>query len=279
MNVEHVMTHDPWTVTEETDLDRAMALMDERGLRHLPVLRAGELVGIVSNRDLLEATGWVPAARRKAQTVHRIGQVMQSPVVRVRPDETVVTAALELGLRRIGALPVVDGARLVGILSERDLLRAWLETCRRETVPGGTDVPIHRVMTRELRTLEPGATLAEAVALCRAERVNHLPVVEDSKLVGFLSDRDLRRALGRDRPAGTPVIELGPAEIFTLTEEATLYEAARLMDERKVSGVPITARGPEPTSSPLVGLVTLSDVLAFCMETLREPDTAPPGAS
>lgn len=275
MNVEHVMTSDPWTVDENTDLDRAMALMDEHRLRHLPVVRGSELVGIVSNRDLLEATGWEPGSAPGRLPV-RIGQVMRTPVVRVHPAETVVTAALELGLRRIGAMPVVEGGRLVGIVSERDLLRAWIEACHHETAPGETDAPVCKVITRNLRTLSPRATLAEAVVLCRSARVNHLPVVEGRELVGFLSDRDLKRALGRNRSAMTPISELMVRQVLTMTEDMSLFEAARLMFDRTISGVPVVSGTAEAPGSELVGLVTLSDVLAHCMETLREPDQARP---
>jgi len=275
MNVEDAMTRDPLILTEDTDLDRAMELMDERAFRHLPVVRGERLVGIVSNRDLLEATGWVPAGARAGGVdplPRTVGQVMRSPVFTVEPKETVVSAALELGLRGIGALPVVAGDRLVGILTERDLLRVWLEACQRETVPGETDAPIARVITRGPRTLSPRATLAEAVVLCRSGRVRHLPVVEGHELVGFLSDRDLKRALGQHRAADTPLIALLAPEVVTLTEDLTLHEAARLMYERGFSGIPITSGTAEDPGRALVGLVTLSDVLAYCMETLREPD-------
>ena len=125
------------------------------------------------------------------------------------------------------------------------------------------------VTTRNLLTLSTRSTFGDAIAMCRDERINHLPVAEQGKLIGFLSDRDLKTALGQGMSQDAPITELYKREVYTLTEDATLYEAARLMDERVISGVPIVAKG---TDRDLVGLVTLSDVLGHCMESLREPD-------
>jgi CBS domain-containing protein len=267
VNVADVMTVGAVTVEEDATLDEAMELMDRFQLRHLPVVRGDTLAGIVSDRDLLGATGWEPVhlggAEGPAREQQRLDQLMQRSVVSVTPDDTVVTAALELLMKRIGCLPVVEDRRLVGIMTERDLLVAWLDQTEAEPSPG---VAVAQLMTRDLATLSSHGTLAQAIELCRGVEVRHLPVVEEGRLVGVVSDRDLKRALGIHRPPETRVDELMTRDVVSLPADSQLLRAAQLMHAHHISAVPIVS------GDQLVGILTLSDLLTHCMETLREPD-------
>lgn len=131
MLVRDWMTPDPQTVTGQTPVMEAMQRLREGGYRRLPVVQDGRLIGIVTDRDLKEAT---PS---KATTLSvfelnyllsklTIKEVMRSPVVTIGPDEAIENAALTMESHRVSGLPVVDGARLVGILAITDLLRAFV---------------------------------------------------------------------------------------------------------------------------------------------------------
>jgi CBS domain-containing protein len=106
----------------------------------------------------------------------------------VQPGQTVFEAAKYMVDRNVGAVPVLEETTLVGIFSERDIMR--------RVVTEGRDpltTPIGDVMSRELRTVEPSATSEEAMCLMQTHGVRHLPVCEGRTLVGFLSLRDLLR--------------------------------------------------------------------------------------
>ncbi len=97
-------------------------------VRHMPVVRGGTLVGVVSQRDLLRAslsnlTEFGSEQRRAFLQVVEIKRVMSSPPVVVDPDATPEEAALVMAEKKIGCLPVLDGQVLVGMLTETDLLR------------------------------------------------------------------------------------------------------------------------------------------------------------
>jgi CBS-domain-containing membrane protein len=122
--VGDVMTRGPVTMEPEAPLAVALAAMRQHEIRHLPVVDAdGRFVGIVTDRDLRQAS----FARFRALTAaHRdltVQDVMTCAVVTIPPGATVARAATVMFERRIGSLPVVQDGRLVGILTERDLLK------------------------------------------------------------------------------------------------------------------------------------------------------------
>jgi acetoin utilization protein AcuB len=132
------MTKDPFTIDPEAPLGTAVDVMRTRQLRHLPVVdEAGQLVGIVTDRDLRQAVlapavGEYLAAsgqrgiRRLGEALEdiRVRDIMTWGVVTTHPDAPAVHAALIMSERRVGSLPVVEQGRLVGMITERDLLRA-----------------------------------------------------------------------------------------------------------------------------------------------------------
>jgi acetoin utilization protein AcuB len=133
MLAKDIMTENPVTSTELMSVAEALGLLYELDVRHLPVVRGRELVGIVSDRDLRgfteadedDAIDAVESARSST-----IGNYMNTSPVRVDP-ETNVRDILELMLlHRVGAVPVadLDTGDLLGIVSYIDLLRVLQET-------------------------------------------------------------------------------------------------------------------------------------------------------
>jgi acetoin utilization protein AcuB len=117
MMVVERMTHNPVTVTEQTTAAQALETMAERRLRHLPVVGQDEnLAGIVSEKDLLRADGEAP-----------VEEVMTPEVITVTEYTALEEAARIMVDHRISSLPVMRSDRLVGIISETDLFKVFLE--------------------------------------------------------------------------------------------------------------------------------------------------------
>ena len=131
-------------------------------------------------------------------------------------------------------------------------------------------------MTREVVALPPQSTAGEALALCRERRIRHLPVLEGDRLVGIVSDRDLRSAtpaLGdpaRAEALGRILVhEVMVREVATAHPDDPIEEAANAMRERKIGCLPVVE------DDALVGIVTSSDVreaLVYLMGA-HEPGT------
>jgi len=117
----------------DDDLSVAETAMRLEGYRHLPVLKEGQVVGVLSERDLLSAQPSSMESLTDEQRVARnmcirVSDVMSPEPHTISPDETALKAARLLKSEGVGCLPVVDGGRLVGIITERDFVDFAMET-------------------------------------------------------------------------------------------------------------------------------------------------------
>jgi acetoin utilization protein AcuB len=118
------MTREPVSVAPDCPVRRALALMETRGVRHLLVVDGGRLTGIVSNRDVRRLLG---RARPPTSLAAPVSRIMSEGPVTVPPDTPIAVAARLLLDGRIGALPVREGERVVGIFTTADALDAFLK--------------------------------------------------------------------------------------------------------------------------------------------------------
>lgn len=126
--------------------------------------------------------------------------IMTRQVTTIGMDETLETLQHIFSRNKFHHVLVVDGTQLVGVVSDRDLLKALspnLGTAAETMRDLATlNKKVHQVMQRELRTLPPTAGIYDAVRLFNRERVSCIPIVDESrKPVGILSWRDIMRAL------------------------------------------------------------------------------------
>jgi acetoin utilization protein AcuB len=130
MLVREFMHAEPVTITPDTPLLEAEWRMQEGGFRHLPIVDEDDrLVGIVSDRDLREAAPSDATALSRQELTYLLSRlevrdVMKTPVITARPGEPAETAAIRMRENKVGALPVVQDDRLVGIVTTDDMLGA-----------------------------------------------------------------------------------------------------------------------------------------------------------
>jgi acetoin utilization protein AcuB len=138
MKVETLMTTAPMVVAPDTPVLEARRQMLERAVRHLLVVDDDRLVGIVTDRDIrlqipspaTSLSMWELSAFFARLTVR---EVMTTPVISVGPGRNAAEAARIMLHHRIGALPVVEDGRPIGIVTETDLVRAFVDMM--ETAP------------------------------------------------------------------------------------------------------------------------------------------------
>jgi len=115
-------------------------------------------------------------------------------VLTIAPEKTVLEAVRTMNEHGVGSLLVMNGDEVVGIFTERDVLRRVVDA---ELDPRTTKVA--KVMTRELVTVRQRMTVTEAMAVVTEKRCRHLPVIEDGRLLGMVSIGDLTRWVSREQ--------------------------------------------------------------------------------
>lgn len=133
MRVKNRMTRNPVTATPKTTYNEAMRMMEKNDIHHLPILKKnGDLVGIVSQSDMLEAE----PSRVSTLSVYEIAsllekvtmdQLMSQPVMAIQGDCSISEAAHYMLEEDVGCLPVMDGKELVGIITDTDIFKTFVE--------------------------------------------------------------------------------------------------------------------------------------------------------
>ena len=122
------MTRNVVSISADDTLRIVKEIMEEGSVRHLPVVRSGDLVGVVSQRDLLKASlSNVMGLPAEEQSLFlegvSISEVMTSPPITIEADASVQAAARLMAEKKIGCLPVMDEEKFAGIVTETDVLR------------------------------------------------------------------------------------------------------------------------------------------------------------
>lgn len=132
MFVKTRMTTNPWTVRTDATIPEAIALMKDKHVRHLPVMDAGKVVGVISEGDIDSALPSKATSLSVNELTYlvnklKIDKVMSRKPITISPDAPLEQAAVVMRQSKIEMLPVVDAGRLVGVITESDLLDAFIE--------------------------------------------------------------------------------------------------------------------------------------------------------
>jgi acetoin utilization protein AcuB len=170
--VEKWMSRDLITVHPQEKIIDAFELMQTHGIRHLPVVEADELRGLVTDRDIRLALIPSPLSTPDDRVFHlgaltRVHEIMTTDLLTVAPNATIEAAAKLMAQYKIGAVPVVTQGKLVGILTETDILRVFIEML--ETIQSSSRL--------DLVLKDASGTLDEVYNLLRQ---NHVRVISVS---------------------------------------------------------------------------------------------------
>jgi CBS domain-containing protein len=258
---ELMRTRNLVSVRPDDDLTVAAQIMRWAGVRHLPVLENGEVIGVLTERDLLRHRAEAGTSDDADLLVRNF---MTRPPHTIGPDEDLAAACAMMVARRIGCLPVVDGGKLVGIVTTTDLLGSQLAA--RMAPPPATITRVEVAMKRDPPTVAAYAPLLEAVGIMVDRDVRHVVVIDEhERVAGIVTDRDVRTAIGDPlealRQELTELEELKVSgvmttDVITVRDDARLSDVARQFVDERVGALPVVdARGR------LVGIVSYVDVI------------------
>lgn len=285
MNIMNFVTRQVVTLSPADPIDRAIALMEESGIHHAAVVSDARLVGMVSDRDVLVSTGWMLACERQVSDAlgmgvvgpTRVEQIMSRPVISLSNADCARDAAMAMTIRKIGALPVLSDGRLVGIVTDTDLIRWLRELATADTAADKLlSLPVSSRMRTMVVSAGPDDPLSDVVDTFRSCRFRHVPVLVEQRLVGVISDRDVRRALGwtavrsmQSARSGEPIdvprraSDIMHTNVITATPKMLLRDALSSMIYHQVHSLPVIDQ------MRLAGIITVTDfVKAIAREEL-----------
>lgn len=184
---------------------------------------------------------------------------MSRDVVTASPGDTVFDTAKQMAEAGVSCLVVMDANRVVGILSERDVLR----------VVTGPPVDLHRitvaqVMSSPVHSVVPALSILAAGRIMEARQIRRLTVQEGRQLVGIVTQADITRGLVTLIPLRS-ISDIMTRNVATVDVEATAAEAAHVMAAKRISCV-VVMRGSEPA-----GIVTEKDMIRRIVTAMKDP--------
>lgn len=188
---------------------------------------------------------------------------MSSPVITVTPETHLADARRTMNAEHIRVLPVVEGGKLVGIITRRGLLRADFSTLIGEEGRGLVELKdevVGHVMTTMPITTPQSAAMPKAARSMMENKIAALPVLDEQReLVGILTSSDIFRAILAEVPQLKEEIRVEDymtREVVTIAPDTSLLETHRLMGTKRLRALPVMDEGK------LVGIVTRTDVMS-----------------
>ena len=233
------------TISPEATMEEAARIMGERRVGSLIVMKDGDPVGIVTERDLLSN---VIAVGLRPEKV-KVKAVMSSPLITISPTATIKEAAQTM-IKKKGRLAVSDEGELVGVITASDLIQSLPETD--ETV-----LKTDQIATKRVITADEKVTVDDIAKTMGRERIGSVVITSEGRPVGIFTERDLLTAfLAEERPLSTPVGEVASRPLMVVPSGSNVLETAFIMATNRIRRLPLVDENDE-----LVGIVTARDLV------------------
>jgi PAS domain S-box-containing protein len=253
LKVKDIMSGRVVTIEPTATSGDAARKMAEHGISCLVVLDGDEIKGILTDRDFLRLMGDQDSPSSK----RTVAECMTTPVQCATPDQTIVEAGRITRSRGIRRLPVTDGGKLVGIITETDLTRAMVGS---QTIQKAGEV-----MSANVATVPTDATVATAATVMSTRRISCVVVMEAGQPKGILTERDVIKkvtALELD-PKTVPVTEIMTRDLLSVHPGTSVFCAGRMMDQMRIHRLLVT------DDDRLVGIITQTDIFRAAQMRLQ----------
>jgi CBS domain-containing protein len=202
--IDQIMTTPAIVLTPNDSIEKAARLMLDKQISAVPLVAGDTIVGIVTETDFLRCyndDGYIVPSQECRQS--SIEKHMSARVFSVGPNDTLLTAIRLMRDKQIRHVPVVENDMLVGIVSDRDVLRGGPREVSNQAVSArdlrvSHEHEVQGIMTTHPEVIVAATTLAQAAKRMVANKIGALPVVEDKKLIGIITETDLLRGFVAD---------------------------------------------------------------------------------
>ena len=253
LNVGDVMSKEVATISPEEIVISAARIMSESKISCLVVIDQGNVTGIVTETDVLRRVG--ENGKDTYQT--KLGRIMSSPVESVTSDLSILKASKIMGARHIKRLPIIDEGKLVGIVTQTELVRALTSY--------GLWRDVSEIMSRNIAGIQKHASVAEAAEIMTSRNLSCIVVMDGDDMAGILTEKDmLGRVVAQQRdPAITRMEEVMSFPVTTVPWNFSVFSASKIMEEMNIRRLVVTK------DKCMCGIVTQTDIFMAVRDKLQ----------
>jgi len=256
LHVADVMSKEVATISLDEIVISAAKIMSEKKISCLVVMDGGNMAGIITETDVLRRIG------NKAKDFYRIklGRIMSSPVESVPFDLSILDAGKIMSARHIKRLPVLKENKLVGIVTQTDLVRALTSY--------GLWRDVSEIMSRDIAGIQRYATVAEAAEIMTSRKISCIIVLDGDDLAGVLTEKDLLGrvvALQRD-PACVKMEDVMSCPVTSIPSTYSVFSASKIMEEMNIRRLVVMK------DKRICGVLTQTDIFTAVKNKLQEEE-------
>ena len=253
LEVCDIMNKDVVTISPEENAAAAVERMARDNMSCIVVTEGQSVVGILTETDILKKVAIKDVDTESLTVAH----IMSQPVESVPPNMSVLDAGNLAEEKHIRRLPVIEDNRLVGIITQTDLIQVLTSYGRWKE--------ISEIMNTDVASVQGDAMVADVAQIMASRDVSCIVVLEGSEVAGVFTERDLiSRVIAEHRNIlHTKIREVMTSPVTCRNPDYSVYSAAKIMETTKTRRLVITE------GKKLVGLVTQTDILKVVREKLQ----------
>ena len=219
LKVGDVMSKDVVTICPDESVVSAAKIISENNISCIVVVDKVRAAGILTETDFLKRV----VGKEKDFDKVKVGDVMCSPVESIAADLSIFEASKIMAEKHVKRLPILEEGRLVGIITQTDLIRV--------SASYGMWRDVSEIMSKDVAGIQSKATVVEATGVMTGRNISCIVVLEGDEVVGVFTEKDLLKrvvALQKD-PAYIRMEELMSSPVMTVPPACSLFNASRLM--------------------------------------------------
>ncbi|MHC4519062.1 MAG: CBS domain-containing protein [Planctomycetota bacterium] len=254
LRISDIMSREMVTSTPEDTVLSVAKKMSENNVSCVVVIEDETVVGIVTDKDILKGI----AGRDTEFHRLRVGDRMSTPVEVVSSQASVFVAGKTMETKGIKRLPVVDGGRLAGIVTQTDITRGLISISPLRSVSD--------VMSKDVATVDTGATVAEAAQIMAAKGISCLITMHRNAVAGIVTEKDvLRRAVALHKdPMQTQVVDVMSFPLVSVGPSYSVLSAGKKMETMHLHRLVVMA------DNEIYGIVTQTDIVRAVRAELEQ---------
>jgi PAS domain S-box-containing protein len=255
VKIGDMMNTEVVTISPEDQVTDGAKRMSERNISCIVVTEEEKVLGILTEKDFLKCI----THRQNFESI-KVRDVMSHPVISAALETSVLEASDTAESNGIKQLPVIDGDKLVGIVTQTDMIRVLMfyGMCRE----------VSDIMSKDVASVGTSTTVAKAAKVMAEKNISCIGVTEGKEVVGVITERDLlqRIVAKKKNYAGLQVVDIMSSPVKSVSQDHSIFSANRMMEKLGVRRLVVLDQ------KGLCGIVTQTDIFRSVKHKLQKEE-------